>query len=706
MKTKLISAAVVAVLAGWGPLASAQQTIVITPPYTFGPNPADATGQLSGIRTTGPGTLNVNPGINVNTSGNLGGGITTDVANLASIVFSGSSTVTGFTGAAGNTFLNIGAGANGSTVNFNGAVFSTTFNVTGTGTVNFNGGLNGAPNFAADGFINLGAGQTIIGAIITATANTGTLTLNGGSSVIGAIGGANGLKMINVVGGNATVTGAVQAGGFNLGANTLGITGALTTNAGATIATTIASNSVFGRINPTGASNINPGGITVIPTVTGPLTVGTNFRIVNGLAGPALVPVSVINNSPLFTFTGVPTTTGDVNILLTAAVPVAAVLAAPAAVALGSVVAAPGSDLAAVQGAIFAAPTVAGLNNALAQLSPNASSLAAPWVAGQATRLFEDLWMTRVDEIQNKCCDTCEPGKSAPSVNLNNCRANERGSWWGKVFDNTARQGDRGTASGYRTEALGLMVAYEKPLNSQTRAGLGGGYANTSIDANNVGGSTNVDSYQMTAYVSHAPGPWYVQGAVTAGRDKYSGTRPISLPGISRVATANYSGEQYTALVSTGRHYYLSPSSIVTPLASLQVSRMHVGGYSESGAGDINLRANDQDYNFVQSTVGVKAERLVSTLHGTYSPEVHAKWLHDFSSTTMQQNATLAGGGAAFDTRGITQDRELFNVGAGITFLSCKCGADTWTVKALYDYKWNQSAYSSHQIGLIASLKL
>src|SRR5476651_2017320 len=110
MKIRLISASVAAVIAAWASPGLAQQTLVITPPYTFGPNPADVTGQASGIRTTGPGTLNVNPNININTTNNLGGGITTDAANLANIVFSGSSTVTGFTGAAGNTFLNIGAG--------------------------------------------------------------------------------------------------------------------------------------------------------------------------------------------------------------------------------------------------------------------------------------------------------------------------------------------------------------------------------------------------------------------------------------------------------------------------------------------------------------------------------------------------------------------------------------------------------------------
>ena len=307
MKIKLISAAVAAAIAIWAPIGSARQSVALS-------GVVGAQGELNGVDTTGNGTLTVGNNQNINTNNDPGGAVTSDANNTASILFQGSSTLTGFTGTALINFLNISAGAVGATVNFNGNVFATTFSVSGTGTVNFNGNVTSAPNFVGDGFINLGAGRTLIGAITTNTANTGTLTLNNGSNVIGAIGGASGLRQINVVGGNAAVTGAVQAQGFSLGTNTLTITGALTTNVGGTISTTLASNALFGNILPSGASNISATGITVIPTVTGVLTPGTNFRIVNGLAGTNSATVNVINTNPLYTFVGVPTTTGDVNI--------------------------------------------------------------------------------------------------------------------------------------------------------------------------------------------------------------------------------------------------------------------------------------------------------------------------------------------------------------------------------------------------------
>ena len=153
-----------------------------------------------------------------------------------------------------------------------------------------------------------------------------------------------------------------------------------------------------------------------------------------------------------------------------------------------------------------------------------------------------------------------------------------------------------------------------------------------------------------------------------------------------------------------GKHFYANDTTI-TPLASLQASHIRVGSYTEAGGGDANLHVDSQNYDFVQSSLGVKMERVIQTVNGAVSPEVHAKWLHDFNSTTMEQNVRLVGGGSAFQAQGIKQDRDLYNVGAGFTMLYCNCEKNAWSVKGLYDYKWNNSDYSSHQVSLIANLK-
>ncbi|PKO33578.1 MAG: hypothetical protein CVU34_11490 [Betaproteobacteria bacterium HGW-Betaproteobacteria-7] len=696
MKMQLLSASVLAAFATWAPHGMAREAVAL-------PGVVGAEGELNGVDTTNNATLTVGNNQNINTNNDPGGAFTTANNNQGDILFQGNSTVTGATGTIGNSFLSLSAGVAGTTVNFNGAVFSTTINVSGTGTINFNGNVIGAAVFANDGFINLGAGRSLTGAITTLTASTGTLTLNGGSSVTGAIGGANGLKQINVAGGNAAVTGAVQALGFNLGANTLVIDGALTTNPGGVIQTTLASDAVFGKIlASTGASNIDAGGVTVIPTVTGALTNGTTYKIVDGLSGTDNAIVSVINNNPRYTFAGLPTLAGDVSIQLAGVAPLATLVTAPGALAVAPILdvnAPANSDLLTVQDAIAVLPSVAGINNALTQLAPGTTNLAAPRVAGQTAQLFDDLWMARVHEIQ----DACEPKNRAAYTSQ--CEGVQKQSnWWGKGFGNAGRQRDVDEISGYKTKTFGLMLGYDIPLNKDTHIGWGGGYANANVDDNNSNGKTEIDSYQLTGYLSHVPGPWFIKGALTVGIDRYDGSRSIVFPGVNRKASADYKGQQYSAMVSAGQHFFFNQTT-VTPLVALRASRIHVGSYSESGAGDLNLRVRSQDYDVVQSTLGVKVEQHIQSANGNFYPELHFKWLHDFTSTTMEQTAAFSGGGGRFKAQGVKQDRDLFNVGVGISFLSCNCVDNSWTVKGVYDYKWNESKFSAHEVSVVANFR-
>ena len=344
------------------------------------------------------------------------------------------------------------------------------------------------------------------------------------------------------------------------------------------------------------------------------------------------------------------------------------------------------------------------INSALAQLSPNSTNLAAPWVAGQTTRLFEDLWIARVDEIQKVCCDTaCAP--NAPNK-AHKCKGDkQRGNWWAKVFGSRGDQDDVNNLNGFDSKAYGVVLAHDKALNNQTRVGFGGGYARSTIEENNANGRTEIDSFQVMGYLHHAPGPWFVQAGISAGVDRYDGSRQIIFPGVNRTATSDYTGQQYAALVSAGQHFYFNNQVTVTPIVSLQASRVRVGSYTESGAGDVNLRVDSQSYNYLQSGLGVKVERVIQSGDSTYSPEVHVKWSHDFKSTTTDQDASFTGGGARFNTRGVEQDRDLYNVGVGLTFLSCNCEKNSWTLKGLYDYKWNKSDYSSHQLSVIAGYK-
>lgn len=104
-----------------------------------------------------------------------------------------------------------------------------------------------------------------------------------------------------------------------------------------------------------------------------------------------------------------------------------------------------------------------------------------------------------MDRIQTVCCDTScdEIHNPDEPVDLNACMdAEQEGQWWAKGFGREGEQDNVNSMNGYDTEAYGLMLAYDKPMNHQTRIGFGGGYAKSNIDGSNASGSSTLVSSQ------------------------------------------------------------------------------------------------------------------------------------------------------------------------------------------------------------------
>ena len=710
------------------------------------PTPLSALGVTSGVSMTGQGgggTLNVGtvggPAMNIFTNNSAGGNVTnpllaavtTDVASESNIVFNSSSTVFGTIGTSTLFFLNLSGGNNGAAVNFDGNVNATITTVSGTGSLNFNSGSTNttATNFAGDGTISLAPNTTLIGALTTNTANTGTLVLGGGSVLTGAVGGATGLRAINVVGGSnlagitAHISGAVDAYSFSLGTNTLTIGGALTiANQGpaGVINTTLASPSVYGNIRPLGTTLLGPT-LTVNVAVPGSafFPVGTQFNIVqtatgtpqSGTNGSVLLVVKDPTN-PLFTFAAVPlagTVNGLVAIVTTGiplTVPLApppgvplpptAPLAVPVAIALLASNQTP--DIINVEAAINTLSDPAAVVNTLTQLAPSAPDVAAPLVTFQGTRQFQDLWLQRMDDVM---CGEVEERRREDEPQM--CRKNEpQSGWWAKAFGNFGEQDATGSFLGYKSRVVGTMVAYDAPLlrnepaGVSTRGGIGIGYAHSAIDGKTLSASTDFNTYQATAYITHERGPWFVQGDVSFGWNSYSGMRSITLPGTSRVASASYDGQAYTAFATTGYHFYAQGFTL-TPFASLQYTHVNLDGYTESGAGDIDLKVNSQSYDFVELGLGGKVARPFAYFGGTVVPETHFKWLHDLANPTLKNTASFTAGSPTFSTPGFSTADDTFDIGGGLTFLSCACTGLSWSLEATYDHYWRSDNYSANQ---------
>lgn len=691
MKKKLLLPLIGSAMVAWLPLTVAREVVVL-------PGVVGTVGVTSGVDTQGPGTLLVG-NQDINTGNDPGGAITTDAANTASIQFNNSSTVTGFVGTTGSTFLNISAGTNANTVTFNGPVYSTTFSVAGTGTVNFNGGFTSntgsTMDFAGDGFINVGAGQTVKAAVTnTAGADTGTLTLNNNSILDGAVGAASGLKQITVVGGNALITGQANAASYTLGTNTLNVAGAFAIPVAGTINTTIFSTSLYGKIVPVGAASIG-NALQVNVTVTGPIPVGSIFNIVDATSGTNGSTVTATSNTTRYLFSAAPTTNGLVQLVATQ-IPLAVVVGPAANPAAPGV--APAIDglpvtpaTAPLLTAITLLPNAQAVADALAQLPPGMASLASPQASYRVTQQFQGMLTSHLAGTAQVCHTNDQPDeRKAPSRDDSAaCQADPlRPHLWGAGFGYAGTQRDTAGYEGYTDNSAGVMLGFDFPLSQATTAGVGVRYANSALDGSSARSHGNIKSYQAVAYLSYAPGPsWFANASLVYGADDYSSWRNVAFPGFSAHANADYTGHQYTASGAAGYHFYVGDGrTTITPTATLQYTRLNTPGYAEAGGGAIDLQVNAQHYNFMQSGLGVKFARDISISEtGIVRPELHVNWLHSFHDNTMSNTAGFINGGPSYTAMGITPQRDLYDAGAGIVLAS----ASSWSLEGVYDYQWN-----------------
>lgn len=704
LKKQLFIPVLGSAMLAWLPMTVAHEVVVL--PGVVGP-----VGVATGVQTQGPGLLTVGQQ-DINTQNEAGGAITTDAANTASIAFMNSSTVTGFVGSTGSTFLGISAGTVGSTVTFNGPVYATTFSVAGTGTVNFNGGFTSntgsTMDFGGDGFINVGAGQTVKAAVTnTAGAGTGTLTLNADSILDGAVGAASGLKQITVAGGNALITGQAQAASYTLGTNTLNVAGAFAIPTAGTINTTIFSESQYGKIIPVGAASIGDA-LKVNVTVTGPIPVGSTFNIVDATSGTNGSTVTATSNTTRYLFAAAPTTNGLVQIIATQIplVDVVAPVGNPVAPIIAPVVDALPLTASSVPllTAITLLPTAAQVADALAQLQPDAVSLASPQASYRATQQLEQLWATHLEAAQQACTMDSTRNERAPSRNDEDspCRVNRRPQLWAAGFGYAGTQRGANGYEGYSDNSGGLILGYDMPLSPSFTLGGSLRYAYSALDGTSQRSHGDVRSRQASLYLGYAPGDWFANVDLVYGHDNYMSSRQVSFPGINETARADYNGHQYTAFGTAGYHYRLGDGrTVFTPFATIQHTRMKVAGYTESGGNSVDLQVASRDQNFTQSGLGVKLARDLVSSGDTIRPEIHATWLHSFDGQAASSTAAFVSGGPQFNARGVTTGRNIVDVGASVLVAS----DSAWSFEAGYDYQHSQR-FSAGQVMLTATMHL
>jgi outer membrane autotransporter protein len=641
------------------------------------------TGILVG-NLTPSGTINVgtltNAGAVVGTT-NVGVG-TSSNGTIGSLINSG--VISGNQGAIGN------AGSIGSVVN-TGTITSSAYAVynapTGTlGPITNSGLISGTiMNLATRSLtINGGSGSTF-GTLTGVSGSIGSADIGAISSTIANLyfGSGNLLLNDNINVSNNTISNTVSNTGATLQVNNhLSITGNYNQGASATlligvgdaaVSNGVAADTGYGRLIVSGAAVIASGSSVTLKAlnsyafatgqryvVVQAATNGTNYNAsslvysVTGYSGAVTGSVLVDGSySDLLLTLGSGSTTTPDGTSSGSTTPNISATTTNAVAAISGLFNYSGANTSLLN--VFNASAALGssteANRAGAQLSPTSNAVAATQASSAPTQSVLNVAGAHVDGLRIAQAN----GDSGVATGE---RANDV-ALWGQAFGGKATQDQRDNVSGYSANYNGLLIGGDKLLNDAWRVGGLVSYTNTAISSrdDNSGSSANLKSYGLIAYAGYTADSWYLDLSGGVVRHKYNTTRLIDFTGFTGTANGSYNGTQSVLSAEGGYPIRLDASTVFTPVAGLNYSKLKQDGYTESGGNGAALTVASNKSSSLKSDLGAKLERSFTTGYGSLAPSVQLTWRHEYQNTRLRSVASYAAdtsGSTSFTTYGST----------------------------------------------------
>jgi outer membrane lipase/esterase len=173
----------------------------------------------------------------------------------------------------------------------------------------------------------------------------------------------------------------------------------------------------------------------------------------------------------------------------------------------------------------------------------------------------------------------------------------------------------------------------------------------------------------------------------------FSLERQISFGGLSRTAKSAPTGNQFNAYAEAGYDLRLH-RLVATPVVSLAYSSLWVNGFSESGAGSLNLRVSPQQAASLQTGVGGKLALPLKRGAVVLVPQAYATYQHEYLDNSRGLDARLSQAGSSFTFQTDSPSRNFCLLGASLAVLTPK----RLQVQLDYNAEVGRGTYTAHSL--------
>ena len=256
---------------------------------------------------------------------------------------------------------------------------------------------------------------------------------------------------------------------------------------------------------------------------------------------------------------------------------------------------------------------------------------------------------------------------------------------WAQGSGAWSRIGDDGLP-GVHNDRTGIVAGADRAFASDLSAGIAFGYAHTRT--NSADARSEQDSYAGSLYATWTPGPFDIEGRIAAGPSHISTVRPITVFGVTDMATGSAGGWGGFATAKAG--YNLGMGDVaLEPFAELTGTTLQRDAYTETTP--FGLDFPTQTASRATTALGIDAGTRFESFGVTVMPQLRLAWTHDIGDEGLLTQADLFG--APFDIDAAAPGRD-----AGIV----RADVDAWSSDGLSAYVGYTGAFfrnaSSHEV--------
>ena len=257
---------------------------------------------------------------------------------------------------------------------------------------------------------------------------------------------------------------------------------------------------------------------------------------------------------------------------------------------------------------------------------------------------------------------------------------------WAKLIGNTGSHDAENGVTGYEADSYGAIVGLDMPINNDLNLGVAVSYINT--DADTDGGRLDhkltAKNWQVLGYGNYAASEaTHVNFHAGAGSSAVKGERHLSIL-TNAIARSDYDVDTLRAGLGVD-HRIGSEQRHVTPFAQVNYAQAKSDSYRETGAGVYNLNVDENRYESMRWTAGLKMSQYLTPQFAITGQLAAAIENGDQNSDITASFVGLSND--RFTTIGQEVGREIGIVGIGISYMP----TIKTTLSAGYRSEWREN---------------